>query len=138
MVFVRRGYCTFVEKVLKAQEAGAKGIVVLNNDNNLFQPASSEEKNDSWKFEIPCVLIPYENGVGLEKILKGEKPFQYIEENDKSIGGEIDNDIKVIKVKLLPHKRESATNIKTYDNNEELLTIHGHAIRNIRLNFNGK
>ena len=55
VLFVKRGACTFVEKVLKAQQAGAKSVVVWNNENYLFQPASPSEKN-MWKFDIPCVF----------------------------------------------------------------------------------
>ncbi|CAI2174560.1 11956_t:CDS:10 [Funneliformis geosporum] len=132
IVFVRRGACTFVEKVLRAQEAGAKGIVIWNDDNYLFQPVSPEEHRDIWTFEIPCVLITYENGIKLEKILKeAEETLQYMEENDKNMQRK-----KIIKVKLMPHEQEPATNIKTNENNESLLTIHGHIIRNIKLNLN--
>ncbi|CAB5196400.1 unnamed protein product [Rhizophagus irregularis] len=78
IIFVKRGNCTFVDKVLKAQQAGAKGIVIWSNENYLFQPASAAEKNDIWKFEIPCVLITYENGVELSRIL--EENEKYIQE----------------------------------------------------------
>ncbi|GBB93048.1 hypothetical protein RclHR1_00210044 [Rhizophagus clarus] len=123
IIFVKRGDCTFVDKVVKAQQAGAIGVVVWNNENYLFQPASSAEKSDLQKFEIPCVLITYENGVELSRIL--EENEKYIQDNSSNI-----------KVKFLPREREPTTNIKTNENNELLLTIHGHAIRNIRLNLN--
>ncbi|CAG8586677.1 13171_t:CDS:10 [Funneliformis mosseae] len=135
IVFVKRGVCTFVEKVLRAQEAGAKGIVIWSDDNYLFQPVSPEEHKDIWIFEIPCVLITYENGVKLEKLLKeAEELLQYMEENDKNTQQKKFG--SNIKVKFLPHEQEPATNIKTNENNESLLTIHGHTIRNIRLNLN--
>ncbi|CAG8712073.1 8379_t:CDS:10 [Rhizophagus irregularis] len=117
IIFVKRGNCTFVDKVLKAQQAGAKGIVIWSNENYLFQPASAAEKNDIWKFEIPCVLITYENGVELSRIL--EENEKYIQEGKNSSN---------IKVKILSHEREPTTNIKTNENNELLLTIYGHAI----------
>src|SRR5206468_1816083 len=69
-LFVKRGLCTFVEKVIKAQQAGAKSIIIWNNENYLFQPASPAEMNDVLKFEIPCVLVTYENGIELERMLK--------------------------------------------------------------------
>ncbi|RIA92358.1 Glycoside Hydrolase Family 47 protein [Glomus cerebriforme] len=125
IIFVKRGGCTFVEKVLKAQQAGAQGVVIWNNEDYLFPPASPAEKNGLWEFEIPCVLITYENGVELDGIL--EENERYIRET-KSFSN--------IKVRLLSHEREPITNIKTNENNEFLLTIHGHAIRNIRLNLN--
>lgn len=125
IIFVNRGDCTFVDKVLKAQQAGAKGVVIWNNENYLFQPASPAEKNDMRKFEIPCILITYENGVELSRIL--EENEKYIQEGKNSSN---------IKVKFLPREREPTTNIKTNENNELLLTIHGHVIRNIRLNLN--
>jgi hypothetical protein len=122
IIFVTRGHCSFADKVLKAQQAEAKGVVIWNNENYLFQPVS---QNDMWKFEIPCVLITYENGVELSRIL--EENEKYIQEGKSSSN---------IKVKFLSREREPTTNIKTNENNELLLTIHGHAIRNIRLNLN--
>lgn len=116
ILLVKRGGCTFVVKVSHAQAAGASALLVVSDDNTLFRPVLLSE-NDPAFYLIPCILMTYESGMELEKLLS------------KSPG---------VRIALMPDKREPSARISNDDNNELLLLIHGRIIRNIRLNLNGQ
>ena len=40
---MRRGECTFLEKLMRANEAGASGIVVINDSDVGINPSANEE-----------------------------------------------------------------------------------------------
>ena len=42
-ILVRRGGCTFLEKLIRAHEAGASGIVVINDSDVGINPSANEE-----------------------------------------------------------------------------------------------
>lgn len=42
-ILVRRGECTFLEKLMRAHEAGASGIVVINDSDIGINPSADEE-----------------------------------------------------------------------------------------------
>ena len=42
-IFVRRGECTFIEKLMRAHEAGASGVVVINDSEIAINPSASVE-----------------------------------------------------------------------------------------------
>ncbi|KAJ2520152.1 hypothetical protein H4217_002227 [Coemansia sp. RSA 1939] len=54
---VKRGNCTFVEKALNAQKAGAVGVLVYNYDSELMSPTS-----ESPEVTIPVVVIKGDDG----------------------------------------------------------------------------
>jgi len=60
VVFVKRGGCTFLEKLVLARDAGAAGVIVLNNDDVRINPSASEEEEDaagSALKEVALVLV---------------------------------------------------------------------------------
>ncbi|MEZ4854289.1 T9SS-dependent M36 family metallopeptidase [Flavobacterium sp.] len=60
-VVIRRGICTFVDKVLMAQNAGAAAVVIVNNDTaNPNQYVNMSGANAA--ITIPAVFIPYNLG----------------------------------------------------------------------------
>ncbi|CAG8438132.1 11244_t:CDS:2 [Acaulospora colombiana] len=113
ILLTKRGECTFVEKVSHAQAVGAKALIIISDDNYLFKPELPSEY-DSVFFSIPCLLITNESGIELEKLLSKSPEVQ---------------------IKLVPHQQESTTPLT---NDDLLLTIHGHIVRNIRLNLSGQ
>lgn len=42
-ILVRRGECTFLEKLMRAHEAGASGVVVINDSDVGINPSATEE-----------------------------------------------------------------------------------------------
>lgn len=62
-VLIRRGSCTFREKVLNAQAAGAAAVILYNNQPGFFSPTvASSSANDNIEIEIPVAMVPKEFG----------------------------------------------------------------------------
>ena len=57
----------FVEKALRAQQAGAVGVVVLNTDASLLMPMGSDQQGSQT--DAPAVLIAGDDGGALLKAL---------------------------------------------------------------------
>lgn len=54
IALIDRGECTFVNKVIHAQDAGAVGVIVCNFENNTIPMGGSNPD-----IEIPAVMIPF-------------------------------------------------------------------------------
>jgi len=54
MAAVYRGECTFQEKTERLTAAGAHGIIIINNEDKLFEAPS---RDDSYSTKIPVVMI---------------------------------------------------------------------------------
>lgn len=66
IVLVERGECSFVEKVTRAQDAGALAVIVYDNVNEgelITMGAGPDE--DATKIHIPAVFISHRAGVDL-------------------------------------------------------------------------
>lgn len=61
VMVISRGQCNFEDKAWYAQQAGARAVIFLNNqqEGNLFRMASS----DSKKIRIPSVLLSYNDSL---------------------------------------------------------------------------
>lgn len=61
IVIVPRGECTFIKKAYHAQQSGAKGMIVVNSDDNVFimHGSKKSEEADSLPtvIDIPVVLM---------------------------------------------------------------------------------
>lgn len=62
IALIRRGDCPFVEKVKNAQDAGAIGVIMMNNVSGEPIPMGGEDAS----ITIPAVMITKENGDLLE------------------------------------------------------------------------
>lgn len=54
---VRRGTCTFVQKALNAQKAGAKGVIIVNDDDLLQIMGTGNSSHDSLQVDIFVVGV---------------------------------------------------------------------------------
>lgn len=74
IVFVRRGNCTFTDKVYMAQLAGAKAVVVINNvaGGAYFMIGSNPN------ITIPSIMISLEDGNGLETLAESSAIAGYL------------------------------------------------------------
>jgi len=61
IALIDRGNCLFRDKVLRAQEAGAVGVIVANNDQDL-PDSVLRMGGDLPVLEIPAVLVSYNDG----------------------------------------------------------------------------
>ena len=73
VALIDRGVVPFADKIRRAQEAGAIGVVVANN-----QPGEPIVMGGSGKFDIPSVMISQETGTVLKtEIGKGDVVIQF-------------------------------------------------------------
>lgn len=62
-VLIRRGTCSFREKVLNAQAAGAAAVLLYNNQPGFFNATvAASGANDNIEIEIPVVMVPRDFG----------------------------------------------------------------------------
>ena len=89
---IRRGGCDFTTKVQNAQDAGAVGVIVVNNVEN--QPIYTMNGTTS-KIRIPSVLMPKATGDALIAVLNsgGTLNATLINTGSKLIDGALDNGI---------------------------------------------
>ena len=70
IVLLRRGECTFVVKALRAQEAGAIGVIIANN-----VPGTATMGGDGTGLTIPVVSVGRDEGTSLFTALQNQKLF---------------------------------------------------------------
>lgn len=66
-VLLERGKITFTDKIKNAEEAGAKAVIVYNNENGEFVGQLK------GKFHIPAATISRKEGLWIKSILKKQK-----------------------------------------------------------------
>ena len=69
IAIVRRGTCSFVSKVLNAQEAGALAVIVVNN--TIDDIINMGGNSDDWQVTIPSVMISETEGNAFFNVLNG-------------------------------------------------------------------
>jgi len=80
-VLLRRGGCTFLDKVSNAQRAGAVAAVVINTQPGILR-MDSLKRYESYNITIPTVMISTEKGDELEeKLSSGEELTVVYEDN---------------------------------------------------------
>ena len=86
IALVNRGSCTFVQKVLFAQEAGAAAVIIINNipGDGFFDMGGNTNAVD-----IPAVMISYEDGQTLLSGLTGDAQDFFFSFDDDALTGDI-------------------------------------------------
>mmetsp|Transcript_231 Transcript_231/g.476 ORF Transcript_231/g.476 Transcript_231/m.476 type:complete len:685 (+) Transcript_231:162-2216(+) len=90
IVLVQRGVCPFIAKALNAQDAGAKGIVIVNTEENIFPIKDPQAE----KVQIPVVMVSKSHGrdilnmAGFEggKVAKNVSPMTRIAPPNACLG----------------------------------------------------
>ena len=74
ILVVERGECPFIKKAQVAQAQGARVLLIINTDENLFgMPAPEEDGKD---IKIPVAMLPLAAKEYMEKAtMKGEMPL---------------------------------------------------------------
>ncbi|KAK6920116.1 PA domain [Dillenia turbinata] len=67
-ILVHRGNCSFTTKANIAEAAGASGIIIVNNQTELFMMVCDENETEV-DIGIPSVMLPQDAGVSLVKDL---------------------------------------------------------------------
>eukprot|EP00128_Syssomonas_multiformis_P000814 Colp12_sorted_trinity150504_noHs@25900 len=74
---VERGGCSFVDKALNAQRAGARAVIVMNNVPNqklIVMRAERGEEGWAMRVNIAAVFISNEDGLVLQSMLQDKYP----------------------------------------------------------------
>jgi len=69
IALIERGSCTFVQKVKNCQRAGAKGVVVYNNDKSGLLPIMADDGTGDSVL-IPSIIITLEDGLALQSAVQ--------------------------------------------------------------------
>ncbi|GLT67859.1 hypothetical protein SLA2020_401370 [Shorea laevis] len=68
VVMVDRGKCKFTNKANIAEDAGAKAVLIINNQKELYKMVCEPDETD-LDIKIPTVLLPHDAGTSLEQKL---------------------------------------------------------------------
>eukprot|EP00939_MAST-03C_sp_MAST-3C-sp1_P002804 g2804.t1 len=74
LAVVKRGQCSFLEKALRAQAAGAHALVIFNTDTDLFT-MRSEDEAAAKSIRIPVVLIAEDDGSRIRNMIHLQKLY---------------------------------------------------------------
>jgi minor extracellular serine protease Vpr len=120
VVLVKRGKISFTEKALNAEKAGAKGVLISNNERGLFAGALQSE------LKIPVAAISHNDGEELLSKKKDKRLYgvtQYEEIQDKiapfSSRGPVTTTWEIKPDVLAPGMEINSTALKDY------MSLHG-------------
>ncbi|KAG8747282.1 alpha mannosidase-like protein, partial [Ceratobasidium sp. 428] len=118
VLVVNRGSCTFMEKLQRAKEAGAAGVIVVSDNNGFINPNVDEAEQklaDSELADVALVVITKAEGRKLSEMLE-------------SVEGKATNlMVEVIRQPLLEDEIEK---IEKEEEKPRLLYINGKALLN--------
>ncbi|KAJ3514072.1 hypothetical protein NLJ89_g2582 [Agrocybe chaxingu] len=125
MLLVRRGDCTFLEKLLMAHEASAAGIIIISDEEQGINPtANSEEVLAAGDLsDSAAILLPKNNGETLEEMLILTEQLKTVQ----------------IMVSLQPGEKAGGDTQSIQEQEEQpkepnrILFINGHPLINTRL-----
>ncbi|KAH6778702.1 SIGNAL PEPTIDE PEPTIDASE-LIKE 4 [Perilla frutescens var. hirtella] len=69
VILVHRGNCSFVTKGNFAEDAGATGLIIINNERELFKMVCEANETDVH-VGIPVVMLPQDAGQSLKESMK--------------------------------------------------------------------
>jgi ER degradation enhancer, mannosidase alpha-like 1 len=71
VLVVRRGGCTFLEKLIQARDVGAAGVVVISDEDGAINPtANTDEVEAAGDInDIVITLLPHRAGAALEAVM---------------------------------------------------------------------
>lgn len=90
VALVLRGTCEFVTKVVNAQDAGAKGVIIINNEsgNGAFSPAGA-----GGKIKIASGMVGQQDGAALSALLGSSATVRGLANPPIQVDGDLDSDI---------------------------------------------
>ncbi|KAG7097050.1 hypothetical protein E1B28_004441, partial [Marasmius oreades] len=126
-ILIRRGECTFLQKLVEARNSGAAGVLVVNDDNIGINPTANPDELAAAGdlSDVAMAVLPHDIGMVVEELL--------------DMG--TDRGIRQPMV-ILEHEREPPiSEVKETDNKKDekgsnkILYLNGHPLQNTRLLF---
>jgi len=133
VLLVDRGGCTFLEKLLNAKEAGASGVVVINDNDVRISPSIDEEEKEAVGNVVDDVALVILTRTG------GDAVADMIKRTQDSGMGQVmlivDMESRQAGPKRKPTKiyRSSNDVDRLKDDTQKMLYLNGHALVNTRL-----
>jgi len=132
VLLVNRGECTFLKKLLTAKEAGASGVIVVNDDDARVSPSINEEEREEVGDAVDDVALVVLAKTAGEAVMDMIKRTQHL-----GVGQVIfmvDPDSRQVGMKKPPRNYKSSNDMdKLKDDFQKVLYLNGHALVNTRL-----
>lgn len=129
ILLVRRGQCTFLEKLLQARDALASGIIVISDEDTGTNPTANPEELEEVGdlSDVALILLPKKTGEAFEQMVEISEQV-----NDVQIMVALQPFGTSEETKSLPDDKEETMEDQTKDPNR-ILYINGHPLINTRL-----
>ena len=132
-LLVDRGECTFLKKLLNAKEAGASGVIVINDDDIRVSPSISEDERrevgDAID-DVALVILTNTGGKAVIDMIKRTRDFGV-----GQVMFTVDPESRQVGVRRKPTKTHNGSNDidKLKDDIQKALYLNGHVVVNTRL-----
>jgi len=131
-LLVDRGECTFLKKLLNAKEAGASGVIVINDDDTRISPSINEEEREevgNTVDDVALVILTKSAGKTVIDMMKGTQHLGV-----GQVMFMVDPESRQVGVRKRPTKYKSSNDMeKLKDDIQKVLYLNGHALVNTRL-----
>jgi ER degradation enhancer, mannosidase alpha-like 1 len=133
VLLVDRGECTFLEKLLNAREAGASGVIVINDDDARISPSIDDEEREEVGDAVDEVALVILTKTAGEAVMDMIKRTQYL--GVGQVMFMVDPESRQVGMKKRPRKNYKSSNDmdKLKDDIQKVLYLNGHALVNTRL-----
>jgi mannosidase alpha-like ER degradation enhancer 1 len=133
VLLVDRGECTFLKKLLNAKEAGASGVIVINDDDARISPSIDEEEREEVGDTVDDVALVILTKTAGEVVKEMMKRTQYL--GVGQVMFMVDPESRQVGVKKRPRKNYKSSNEmdKLKDDIQKVLYLNGNALVNTRL-----
>lgn len=130
---VDRGECTFLKKLLNAKEAGASGVIVINEGDARISPSIDEEERaevGDAVDDVALVILTKTAGETLTKMIKRARDLDM-----GQVMFTVDPESRQVGVSRKPTNPSQSSNDmdKLKDDIQKVLYLNGHALVNTRL-----
>ena len=132
-LLVERGECTFLKKLLNAKEAGASGVVVINDSDVRVSPSIDEDEREEVGDavdDVALVILTKTGGKAVIDMVKRTREF-----GRGQVMFTVDPDSRQVGVKTKLTKAHNGSNDidKLKDDIQKVLYLNGNALVNTRL-----
>ncbi|RDB22490.1 ER degradation-enhancing alpha-mannosidase-like protein 1 [Hypsizygus marmoreus] len=119
ILVVRRGHCTFLEKLVHARSAGAAGVIVVSEENFAINPTANHDEVEAAGdlSDVALVLLTQKPGQLLLDML------------DRGLG----NQVKMVVEDQWQTSRRDTGHVPAEKDPNRILYINGHPLLNTRL-----
>ncbi len=126
-ILVRRGGCTFLEKLMRAHEAGASGVVVINDSDIGINPSANEEdlRDIGNSLDDVAVVVLRESD--------GRQVLAMLDAADDDHAGRVVLALENVQYDTASVEHKWVQDDFRYAEEDPVLYINGHALLNTQL-----